>query len=160
MTRNRKFSVETVIGGTQERPDRQDRFCLRDYNKIKDHHDLTKMLFSPLKMISSFGPRHTLHSSGLRTSPSLSSFTVNSQQEDEGLPLVQQSLVGSLLDKFRLTDEMLQHISSVELASIPGMTEKDLAVLEAYRIERYPDMTTHSILKMLDDYPEPRFKKP
>lgn len=141
----RKFSVETVIGGTE------DRFCLS--SNAASRHEATKNYLSPMKLLAKYGPRSDNKPGGL--SPSLAISTTGSIGRFEAT--TDEQLDG-LKDKYRLTkDEILS--SDLEMLELKSeILSEDLDAIAEMRGKLLDIRQKEDIFSLIDDYPE-KFKK-
>jgi hypothetical protein len=138
----RKFSVETVIGG------REDRFLLKsEPPKL----DFSKSFISPLKLMRFYGPKSPLESKTLTASPSLSSLTLTSQTDDEALD--SEQLVSNVMQKHSITESTLLHEDFPVLHQHSDITDGEMKMLLAWRDVLIDGKREQDLRHIIDDYP-------
>lgn len=137
----RKFSVETVIGGTEE------RFCLRSEHARPDY---SRMFISPLKLMNNYGPKSPLETRTLTASPSMSSLTLTSLTDDEN---IEGDLVLSIMRKYSLTENALMGGDMRQIEQLPKISEEDIQRLLTYRELLLDSKCEKDLSRILGDFP-------
>lgn len=138
----RKFSVETVIGG------REDRFLLKsEPPKL----DFSKSFISPLKLMRFYGPKSPLESKTLTASPSLSSLTLTSQTEDETLD--SEQMATSIMQKYSIDEATLLHEDFPILNQHLNISDSEMKVLLEWREVIFDGKREQDLRQIIDDYP-------
>ena len=137
----RKFSVETVIGGTEE------RFCLRSETSTKN--DLAKSFMSSLKILNMYGPESANYPRTKTLSPSMSSLTIKSKPDEEAtLPSAPDVAL-----KYSVSAESLTGMDLVDVEAIPGISDTEVQVLTDWRDDLVYEKRSGDVLQLMDDYP-------
>ena len=138
----RKFSVETVIGGSEG------RFILKSESPKLD---FSKTFISPLKLMRYYGPKSPLESKTLTASPSLSSLTLTSQTEDDALEREQMAV--SIMQKHSIIESSLLHENFLDLHQHIDISDAEMKLLLAWRDVLLDSKREKDLRNIIDDYP-------
>lgn len=133
--------METVIGG------REDRFCLRsELNKS----EYGKTFLSPVKLMSSYGPKSPLGARTLTASPSMSSLTLTSQTEEE--PIETDAVLG-ILQQHSISENDLLEKDLDQIKQLSDISEEDMLRLLAFRELLLDHKCEKELTRILGDFP-------
>ena len=146
----RKFSVETVIGGTEE------RFCLRGESNQKN--EPSKTFMTSLKMFNIMTSDGIKHPQADMLSPSMSSRTLFSQPDEDNI--VESSLdKDTIPNKFDLTEDKILEMD-IDIQRLPGIEDQEVEELEEWKQSViFGKKCKEDVLSLMDEYQDKSFKK-
>ena len=151
----RKFSVETVIGGSER--------AFRVSSESSSIDEFSKCFLSPHKMLENYGPKSCLDQKSRPSSPCLSALALKSEPEDEDLPLnTTYEEIENLLSKCDLSEDGLISRDLDELGKSRGLLQREVEQLKAWREKVVDDNAKRreeGILLLIDDIQDKCFKK-
>ena len=151
----RKFSVETVIGGSER--------GFRVSFESSSIHEFSKGFASPNKMLESYGPKSCLDQKSRPSSPCLSALALKSEPDDEDLPAhTDYDGIDHLLSKCDLSEDGLISSDLDELGKARGLLQSEVDRLKAWRekvLDENEKRREEGILLLIDDIQDKCFKK-